>query len=91
MKKSWIQINGKLVPRDECTLEPEAMHFIAADIQPYKSMVTGEMIEGRRNHREHLKRHNVVEAADIKPVSKPQVVKSPKEQLAALVYERLRY
>ena len=91
MRKSWVQIDGKLVPRDEAgSLQP--MHYISADIGPYKSMVTGEMIEGRRQHREHLKRHNVVEAADIKPTPKPQVTAGGlKELVARQVYEKLRY
>src|SRR3990167_2671681 len=36
------------------------------DLQPYKSMVTGEMIDGRRSHRDHLKRHDVVELGNEK-------------------------
>ena len=60
--------------------------------KPYKSMVTGEMIDGRKKHREHLKRHNVVEAADL-PTT-PKVERKPdnlKEQVARQVYEKLRY
>lgn len=41
--------------------------FIQADIQPYKSMVTGEMITSRSQHRTHLKDHGMVEVGNEKP------------------------
>lgn len=34
---------------------------IVRDIDPYKSMVTGEAITSRSQHREHLKRHDCIE------------------------------
>ncbi len=34
---------------------------VITDIEPYQSMVTGEMIGGRRQHREHLRQHGLVE------------------------------
>ena len=42
---------------------------IQANIQPYKSMVTGEMITSRSQHRKHLKEHKCVEVGNepIKP------------------------
>ena len=48
--------------------------FIISDeknYKPYKSMVTGEMIEGKKNHREHLKRHNKIEIGNEKINAKP--------------------
>lgn len=35
--------------------------YVMTDIQPYKSMVTGEMITSRSQHREHLKKHHLIE------------------------------
>jgi putative FmdB family regulatory protein len=35
--------------------------FVAADMSPYKSMITGEMISSRSQHRAHLKAHNCIE------------------------------
>lgn len=40
---------------------------ITTDIQPYRSMVTGEMITSRSQHREHLKRHNCIEVGNEMP------------------------
>ena len=40
--------------------------MVNPDIGAYKSMVTGEMIDGRVKHRDHLKRHNCVEVGNEK-------------------------
>ena len=40
--------------------------MVAGDIQPYQSMVTGEMIGSRSQHRAHLKQHGVVEVGNEK-------------------------
>lgn len=53
------------------TPEPRADIHIIGDIQPYKSMVTGEMIGGRRQHREHLKMHGCIEVGNEKMKPKP--------------------
>ena len=44
-----------------------ASYYIAPDIQPYKSTVTGELIGSRSSHRAHLKQHNLVEIGNEKP------------------------
>jgi len=81
----------KLIPADEYYTEQVDSHYIMTDYQPYKSMVTGEMIDGRKAHREHLKRHNLVvaEQSSARP-QKPDGGRL-KEQLARQVYEKLRY
>lgn len=55
-------VSGKLVPFDEWA-GPSTSHsaYVAPDIQPYRSTITGEMITSRSQHREHLKRHNCFE------------------------------
>lgn len=52
---------GKLVPKSEYFCADESTHYVMGDIQPYKSMITGEMITSRSQHREHLTRHNCFE------------------------------
>tara|TARA_R110000868_G_scaffold1674_2_gene13486 strand:+ start:2146 stop:2493 length:348 start_codon:yes stop_codon:yes gene_type:complete len=49
----------ELVPADEAAYN--AVHMVMPDIAPYKSMATGEMIESRSKHHEHLRRHDLVE------------------------------
>lgn len=39
---------------------------VVPDIQPYKSMLTGEMIESRSKHRSHLKQHGCIEIGNEK-------------------------
>lgn len=69
----------------------DSVPYVREDVKPYKSMITGEYIEGKKAHREHLKRHNCVEAADM-PLKNPERPKDNlKEQIARQVYEKLRY
>lgn len=35
--------------------------YVAADMTPYQSMITGEMINSRSQHRTHLRDHNCIE------------------------------
>ena len=82
----------KLIPADEYyTQTDNTSAYILADYQPYQSMVTGEMIEGRKAHREHLLKHNVVvaEQNSARPVVQNQ--QKLKEQIARQVYEKLKY
>lgn len=58
--------------------EATTAHNIIPDIAPYQSMETGETIMGRRQHREHLRLHGLVEVGNetdkLKPWGpKPQV------------------
>jgi len=74
--------------------ESTAGYYIQADIAPYQSMADGTMVEGRKQHREMLKRNNCVEIGSEKQSN--QEPKAPassrsREQLARLVYEKLRY
>jgi len=38
--------------------------YVAPDIQPYRSMVTGEIINSRSQHRAHLKAHGKIEVGN---------------------------
>ena len=38
--------------------------MVMRDIEPYKSMITGEMITSRSVHKSHLKQHNCVEVGN---------------------------
>jgi hypothetical protein len=96
MRQRYIQdpVTLKLVPAEEYHARENGGPFIVGDLQPYRSMVTGEMIEGRRQHREHLKTHNVVEVGNSFDQSTPKPIYQPgrlKEQIARQVYEKLRY
>lgn len=66
MRKRWIyDKNGNAVEiTDGMAI---AVHHIMPDIGRYRSMADGSIIEGRRQHEEHLKRHGmrVVEPSEI--------------------------
>lgn len=40
---------------------PSIAPYVVRDVDPYRSIVTREMVGGRAQHREHLKRHDLVE------------------------------
>lgn len=74
-RKTWIQdpVTGELIPKDDYH-GPSASKgaYIVPDIQGYKSMATGEWISSRSEHREHLKRHGLIEIGNEKQVNRPR-------------------
>ena len=57
----------ELIPAEEYVGPSEiAAPYVLGDVQPYKSMITGEMIAGRRQHREHLRQHGCIEVGNEK-------------------------
>lgn len=46
---------------------------ITTDIQPYRSMITGERIAGRSQHREHLRNHGCIEVGNEAPRARTRV------------------
>lgn len=38
--------------------------FVVEDLKPYRSVVDGSMITSRKAHREHLRRHDLVEVGN---------------------------
>jgi hypothetical protein len=80
-RKSWIQIDGKLIPKEDFTgnnVRGPSMHIIP-DIEPFVSPVTGEVISSRPQLREHNRANNVTNSADFPP---EYVAKRGKERLA---------
>jgi len=72
-----------------CLYGKEQNMGIIPDIQPYKSMITGEIIHSRTRHKTHLKDHNVVEVGnEIAAATKmPEVKRADfKEEIKKQVY-----
>ena len=65
MRTRYRQINGKLVEITNKAVSHGAL--IQPDIEPYRSVLTGEMITSRSHHREHLKQHGAEETGDNMP------------------------
>lgn len=61
MKYIQDPVTLELVPKDEYYSRAPVSAYVIPDIAGYKSMQTGEWIPGRRQHREHLKQHSLVE------------------------------
>lgn len=67
--------------------------MVAADIQPYQSMCDGSMITSRSQHREHLRRHGVIEIGNEKMKAPPSVMTAPaglKETIIKVANEKLK-
>ncbi len=62
MKRSYVQIDGKLYKKGSEPLPDR--HYVMGDIQPYRSTVTGEMVTSRSAHRNHLRRHGLIEVGN---------------------------
>ncbi len=65
------------------------MANVIRDVKRYKSMIDGSVIEGRKQHREHLKRHGCIEVGDsvkFQPNGIPDIKpKERKEMIRQLV------
>lgn len=88
-RKSWVQcpVTLKLIPKDEYYSQArESGPFVCGDIEPYQSMVTGEMITGRAQHREHLRQHRLIEVGNEKLTPKAPPAPS-REEFRRAAYE----
>lgn len=62
---SWVQINGKLVPKESVKRKERKGPYIQPDIQPYEVVAGpryGQIISSRSEHREYLRQNNFEEA-----------------------------
>ena len=57
--RSWVYIDGVAFEKGVDPM-PDRVQ-IMPEIEPYRSMITGELITSRAKHREHLRRHGMVE------------------------------
>lgn len=66
-------------------------HRVNADIQPYQSMATGEWITSRVKHREHLKRHKLIEVGnEVKYMTSHKKVKPDRRKSKQAIAEAIR-
>ena len=64
MRKTYVLRGGKLVEKHRAH---SRMHNVIGDIEPYESIITGEQIGGRRQHRDHLRDHGCIEVGNEQP------------------------
>lgn len=70
-------------------------HMVMPDIQPYRSMIDGSIINSRSQHRAHLKAHGCIEVGNDSSVMNPKYErpKPPpglKETIIRVANEKLR-
>lgn len=91
--RSIAKMNDDLpIHCDEIMQRKIVAPMVAVDIQPYQSMITGEMINSRSQHRAHLKTHNCVEVGNEK-IEPPKPVSPPpglKQTLIDVVNQKLK-
>jgi len=64
--------------------------MVMGDIQPYKSMIDGTIVNSRSRHREHLKTHGCLEVGNEKLMAKkPEPPPGLKETLIRIANEKL--
>lgn len=71
MKTRYIaDERGHWIPEHEWRApKTDSAPMIMPDIEPYQSMITGETINSRSRHREHLREHGCFEVGnDVKPM-----------------------
>lgn len=65
--------------------------MVASDIQPYRSMITGEVINSRSSHRDHLKSHGCIEIGNetkhLKPKDIDVAPESAKRRKELLIHQ----
>lgn len=69
-KRSWIQIDGKLIPKEEYYGDNSRytdIPHVLPDIEPFVSTVDGTVISSRSHLREHNRKHDVHSYADYSP------------------------
>ena len=85
MRRRYVMRGGELVPWQPPAPPPARsdlpMPMVIGDIEPYRSMRTGEMITGRVQHREHLSRHGLVEVGNER-LPLPQRVEAAPSEIA---------
>lgn len=64
---SWVQVDGKMVPRGEYVPHTESSAMIMKPLDPFVSPVTQELITDRSQLRRHNKKHGITNSADYSP------------------------
>jgi hypothetical protein len=90
MKRTYVFVDGEFVERKKDS--KGRYHYVQPDITPYKSMIDGQMVTSRSQHRRHLKAHGCIEVGNEDPtkhVSKPKTDNSRLERLKWEVNKRM--
>jgi len=89
MRRRFVMRDGALTEIDP---QPGVPPFanVQSDLADYRSMRTGETIRGRAEHREHLKRYDLVEVGNERQPFEPKRMEGPVPgEIAAAVKREL--
>ena len=75
--RRFVQRNGELIEVGVNYLPEPRSSLIMKDIQPYRSMADGSIINSRSTHREHLRAHNCIEIGNETKYLQPKPLTSP--------------
>ena len=90
--KVYEVVNGVVTIDLRNNFGQEAGYFVQGDIQPYKSQLTGEMVESRSRHRALLREHKCVEVGNETQYLRPKEKRPPpglKQRLIEVVNSKL--
>lgn len=85
MKRTYILVDGEFVERKKDA--KGRYHYVIPDIQPYKSMIDGQMVTSRSEHRRHLKANNCIEVGNEDPSKHIRKEKPDTSRLERLKWE----
>jgi hypothetical protein len=76
-RRSWVQVNGKLVPKEEYQASLDSPYYtVLPDLPDFVSPIDGKVYRGRAGMREHNRTHDVVPTADLKGLP-PKLLNQP--------------
>ena len=61
---SWVQVNGKLVPKAQYRPPTPKAPLVMADIAPFVSPIDGKIITTRPQRNAHMRQHGVTRSQD---------------------------
>jgi hypothetical protein len=93
-RTTYVIRDGKLVEKSKAAPLEGSAPFVMGDLQPYKSMVTGEMVTSRSRHRSILREHGLTEVGNETKYLKSKKPEPPpglKEQVIRAVKQHRGY
>ena len=85
-----MQIDGKLYDKGERAATPRT-EIVPDFDKPYRSMITGEWIHSRAQHREHLRRHGYQEVGNDKRLyEKPKPISAASQRRKELLIAQVQ-
>ncbi|MBF0310932.1 MAG: hypothetical protein HQL56_15540 [Magnetococcales bacterium] len=77
----WDRDTQRWVEPGEWHREKRAALTVISDMEPYRNMIDGQLISGRRQHREFLRHYGVVEVGNEIPTPRPTPMESPRQDI----------